>query len=80
MMPIALTGHLPEAEMNLISGSAHKHQTARRKKSPPMLNSTRLWLERLYRPYNLELAAMLQDSRFTWDDQFHLLGHESDRI
>ena len=59
-------GKLPEPAMARIGKSARKYVTKRKKKAT-MLPESRVILQRLYENFNLELATILNDRKYTWD-------------
>ena len=53
---------LDDVHVNIPAGKARY-----RKKRVPMYPKTRALLDAYYRPYNKQLAALLNDERFLWE-------------
>ncbi|XP_071113510.1 carbohydrate sulfotransferase 15-like isoform X1 [Haliotis cracherodii] len=59
---------LPDEDMDVISNAKRKHVTQSKKNKGPMMESTRVLLNKFFEPFNKELATLLQDDRFLWKD------------
>ncbi|KAL4240639.1 hypothetical protein ACF0H5_001430 [Mactra antiquata] len=59
--------NLSEKGLATITSGKRKYVTAAKKNAGKMLNETRVILERLYKPYKLKLAEILNDKSFSWN-------------
>jgi hypothetical protein len=53
-----------------IMSKDHKYKTMSKQKAAPMSNRSNDLLTKLYQPYNTELADILGDRRYLWEDGF----------
>jgi hypothetical protein len=53
-----------------IMSKDHKYTTMSKQKAAPMSNRLKDLLTKLYQPYNIELADILGDRRYLWEDGF----------
>ena len=53
-----------------IMSKDHKYKTMSKQKAAPMSNRIKYRLTKLYQPYNIELADILGDRRYLWEDGF----------
>lgn len=57
---------LQEIDLDRIAKISKANKTKLKKKQGPMHKRTKDILDKFYRPYNEELARLLNDSRFLW--------------
>ena len=62
-------GSMPDDAWRSILRRGVANTAARRGDSLPMLPETKRLLDDFYRPFNRDLAQMLNDKRFTWVEQ-----------
>ncbi|CAG2197783.1 CHST15 [Mytilus edulis] len=58
---------LPEIDLDRIVQKEKAYKTTLKKKQGPMHKQTKDLLNKFYKPYNEDLALLLNDSRFMWD-------------
>ena len=61
-----VSGDLPATDMEKISGADIVFETKRKKAAGELKPETRTILHELYSVFNHQLAALLDDKRFTW--------------
>lgn len=65
-----VTGPLTDDEEEVVNTEPIHNKSKRKKTVGKMLNSTAYILREFYRKFNSDLAELLGDSRFTWEDTY----------
>ena len=63
---------MTELEENVVKTAKIQNKSRKKHKVGKMLNSTALFLKDFYEQYNEQLAAMLGDKTFLWQDSYSL--------